>query len=137
MRKRVAISQAFGHTWCKSYWYRYKLHRDTAGCKDIPKHIQSSFYIKKAGIKLGTIIRGELIPAHEFAISTIINPDVPAIEVDKETALQYLRRQEIKLDPGCRGWSLLTYRQLALGWIKALPNRVNNYYPKEWRIINK
>jgi NOL1/NOP2/fmu family ribosome biogenesis protein len=35
------------------------------------------------------------------------------------------------------GWAVVTYRSLPLGWIKLLQNRVNNYYPKEWRILNK
>lgn len=99
--------------------------------------IQSAFYIKKAGVKLGTIIRSELIPDHELAVSNIINKAVAVFEVDKETALQYLRRQEIKLDINRTGWALITYLQLPLGWIKVLPNRINNYYPKEWRILNK
>lgn len=99
--------------------------------------IQSALYIKKAGVKLGTIIRNELIPDHELALSTMLTQGITVIEVDKETALQYLRRQEIKLDISMRGWALITYRQLPLGWIKSLPNRVNNYYPKEWRILNK
>ncbi|MEO5893377.1 MAG: RNA methyltransferase [Ferruginibacter sp.] len=99
--------------------------------------IQAALYIKKAGIKLGTIIRNELIPDHELALSTLCNHSLPAIDVDKETALQYLRRQEIKLVSGDKGWALLTYQKLPLGWIKILPNRINNYYPKEWRILNK
>lgn len=129
--------------WLKNHagFFFIKQHEDVIG---IPIHleaflgeIQSALYIKKAGIKLGTIIRDELIPAHELAISNIISAAVPSIEVDKETALQYLRRQEIKLEAGIKGWALITYKQLPLGWIKALPNRVNNYYPKEWRILNK
>lgn len=99
--------------------------------------IQSALYIKKAGIKLGTIIRNELIPSHELALGNIIHTSVFRIEVDRETALQYLRRQDIKLEAGITGWALLTYRQLPLGWVKILPNRINNYYPKEWRILNK
>lgn len=110
----------------------------------IPNHlendlstIQHSLYIKKAGIKLGSIIRNELIPDHELALSSIINPTLPSVEVDRETALQYLRRQEIKIDSTLKGWVLLTHQQLPLGWIKVLPNRINNYYPKDWRIFNK
>ncbi len=99
--------------------------------------IQSALYIKKAGVKLGTIIRNELIPAHELAISTIIASTTSSIEIDKETALQYLRRHEIKTVVNSTGWSLLTYRKLPLGWIKVLSNRINNYFPKEWRILNK
>lgn len=104
--------------------------------KELPG-IQSALYIKKAGVKLGVIIRNELIPTHELALSNIIHPDIPSIEADKETALQYLRKQEIRLSSGSTGWALLTCQHLPLGWIKILANRVNNYYPKEWRILNK
>lgn len=99
--------------------------------------IQSNLYIKKAGIKLGQIMRTELIPDHQLALSSILNTSLPAVETDRETALQYLRRQEIKIDTPIKGWTLLTYNQLPLGWMKVLPNRINNYYPKEWRILNK
>jgi NOL1/NOP2/sun family putative RNA methylase len=99
--------------------------------------IQSSLYIKKAGVRLGTIIRNELIPAHDLAVSNIINPAVPRLEVDKETALQYLRKEEIKIELDTRGWVLLTHQQAGIGWIKIMHNRINNYYPKEWRILNK
>ena len=99
--------------------------------------IRSALYIKKAGVKLGTIIRNELIPHHELALSTIIADGVRRIEVDKETALQYLRRFPMELGTNDTGWALITHEQLPLGWIKILPNRINNYYPVSWRILNK
>ncbi len=99
--------------------------------------LQSALYIKKAGIKMGTVIREELIPDHELAVSSFISDNVTRIEVDKETALQYLRRAEMKLDATGKGWALITYQQIPLGWIKILPGRINNYYPKDWRILNK
>jgi NOL1/NOP2/fmu family ribosome biogenesis protein len=99
--------------------------------------IQSALYIKKAGVKLGTLIRNELVPAHELAVSTIINPAVPKIEIDKETALQYLRKVDINVESEMKGWVLLTHAQLPLGWIKLMANRSNNYYPAAWRILNK
>ena len=104
--------------------------------KELPI-IQSALYIKKAGVRLGTMIRNELIPDHELAVSTIINPLVKTIDVDITTALQYLRRVEIKLPETSNGWALLRYGQLPIGWVKILPRRVNNYYPKDWRILNK
>ena len=99
--------------------------------------IQHALYIKKAGVKAGSIIRNELIPDHELALSNIISNTIPSIEVDKDTALQYLRRQEINTHTPLKGWVLLTRQQLPLGWVKILPNRINNYYPKDWRILNK
>ncbi len=99
--------------------------------------IQTSLYIKKAGVKLGKIIRNVLIPDHELAVSNIINPALPKLEVDRESALQYLRKVEIKIESDCKGWVLLTHQQLPVGWIKVISNRINNYYPAAWRILNK
>ncbi len=111
--------------------------------------IQSCLYIKKAGVKLGTLIRNELIPAHELAVSNIISPAIPCLKVNLETALQYLRRQEIKIESGLKGWVLLTHQHstgcplgsvscaLPIGWIKIIGHRINNYYPPAWRILNK
>jgi NOL1/NOP2/sun family putative RNA methylase len=99
--------------------------------------VQNSLYIKKAGVRLGSVIRNELIPDHELAVSTIINKNIVSIKVDEATALQYLRRQDIAVDANEKGWALIKYGELPLGWIKILPNRINNYYPKEWRILNK
>ena len=99
--------------------------------------IQFALYIKKAGVKLGSIIRNELIPDHELALSDIVNDRLQSVEVNLETALEYLRRQEFKIETNIKGWVLVTYQQAPLGWIKVLPNRINNYYPKEWRILHK
>jgi 16S rRNA C967 or C1407 C5-methylase (RsmB/RsmF family)/NOL1/NOP2/fmu family ribosome biogenesis protein len=99
--------------------------------------IQSALYIKKAGVKLGTIIRNELIPDHELALSTNIDLSIERIDADLIMALQYLRREEIKPETVGTGWFLLAHQQLPLGWMKILSNRVNNYYPKASRILNK
>jgi len=99
--------------------------------------IQNALYIKKAGVKLGTVIRNELIPDHELALSTIVNQNLPFAELDREAALQYLRRQDMSINTTIKGWALMTHQQLPLGWAKVLPNRINNYYPREWRILNK
>lgn len=99
--------------------------------------IRSSLYLKKAGVKMGAIIRDELVPEHELAVSSCIHDSVTRFDVDEETALQYLRRKEIRIDTDYKGWALITCRQLPLGWIKLLANRINNYYPAAWRILNR
>jgi len=99
--------------------------------------LQSSLYLKKAGVKIGSIIRNELIPDHEFALSRLMSDSVPSVDVDMESALQYLRRQDIAVDTELKGWVLIKFQNMPLGWIKILPNRINNYYPKGWRILNK
>jgi NOL1/NOP2/fmu family ribosome biogenesis protein len=67
----------------------------------------------------------------------MISEELPAIELSREEAIDYLRKEEIRTEHGTRGWSLVRYQGGNLGWVKVLPNRVNNYYPKEWRILKR
>ncbi len=99
--------------------------------------LQKNLYIRKAGINLGEIIRDELIPHHELALSTIIKNTVQRIELTKIEALQYLRKTEMKIEIKNKGWALSTYKNYPLGWLKFLHNRVNNYYPINWRILKQ
>lgn len=55
-------------------------------------------------------------------------------DTDRQTALAYLRKEDIPA-PGLSGdWILISYQNIGLGWCKNLGNRLNNYYPKEWRV---
>jgi len=100
-------------------------------------NLQSALYIKKIGVNIGSAIRNELIPSHELAVSTILSPDVEKINLKLDDALQYLRRQNFEFTDTKPGWKLVLYNELPLGFIKSMSNRVNNYYPREWRIFNK
>ena len=97
--------------------------------------IASHLYIKKMGMTIGAIKGKDLIPSHDLAMSCWENLPYDATEINLETALQYLRRADLTIE-GKKGWVLLRYMNIGLGWIKALPNRSNNYYPNEWRILN-
>lgn len=99
--------------------------------------LQSSLYIKKAGLKMGSIIRNELVPEHEFALSNLMSDHIAVLDVEEADALQYLRRSDLAVQTTLKGWVVLRYKNVALGWVKILSNRINNYYPKDWRILNK
>lgn len=100
------------------------------------KSIQQALYIKKAGVMIGSVIRNELIPDHDLAMSTLLSRSVTRIELDQPAAIRYLRKEDIKLEGPLTGWIIVCYRRFPLGWVKVLPNRVNNYYPKSWRILH-
>ncbi len=99
------------------------------------KTLQAKLYIKKAGTRLGRLAGKDLVPDHELAQGFIASPDTPRVNVDKETALTYLKKEDIRLPGAPTGWTLICYEGFPLGWAKILPNRVNNYYPKELRIL--
>jgi NOL1/NOP2/fmu family ribosome biogenesis protein len=99
--------------------------------------IQKHLYIRKAGTLVGSIIRDEWIPDHDMAMNPQIKMDMPQILLNKSDALQYLRRNIFEIDTQLKGWVLVQFEGINLGWIKLLPGRINNYYPKDWRILNK
>lgn len=99
--------------------------------------LQRMLYLRSAGTRVGRPAKGDLIPAHDLALSLVRHPDIPVLALARDQALDYLRKGN--LDPainsqGLKGWAIATYQHATLGWVKLLPNRINNYYPKEWRI---
>jgi 16S rRNA C967 or C1407 C5-methylase (RsmB/RsmF family)/NOL1/NOP2/fmu family ribosome biogenesis protein len=91
-----------------------------------------------SGILLGELKGKDFIPAAEIAFSKVLDKSmVETVDVDYETAIQYLRKDAIYLGDYSRGYLLITYKGLALGWVKNMGNRCNNLYPNEWRIRMK
>ena len=103
----------------------------------VPDESAEDGYLKRAGVPLGKLSAKEFIPEHDLALSTLISPQLPAITLTRDQALSYLRKDEFQPDQVGRGWTLVQYGGLNLGWIKILPGRINNYYPKEWRILRR
>jgi 16S rRNA C967 or C1407 C5-methylase (RsmB/RsmF family)/NOL1/NOP2/fmu family ribosome biogenesis protein len=97
--------------------------------------IKNNLRILQAGIKIGELKQNDLIPAHELAVSNIIDRNAfPEFNLTIEQALLYLKREEIHLPFLERGWHLFSYRDIPLGLVKNLGNRYNSAFPKEWRI---
>ena len=97
--------------------------------------VKNNLRIVHAGVKIGETKQKDLLPAHELALSTILDRSVfPEIELSIEEALTYLKRDDISPLSSNKGWNLVTYRNIAIGWVKNLGNRYNSAFPKEWRI---
>lgn len=99
--------------------------------------LKSVLNVQYAGVKLGQIMKDKLVPEHALALSTIISDDIPCIELGYEQAIKYLQRQELNIQTSGKGWQRVRYQNHNLGWVNVLPNRINNYYPKELRILKQ
>ncbi len=90
------------------------------------------------GVLVATVKGRDLIPTQSLAMSRMFNRGAfHAVDVSRDTALEYLRRHAVGLPDGTpRGFVLLTYNGEALGFVKNLGNRANNLYPQSWRILN-
>lgn len=93
--------------------------------------------IVNAGTRCGEIIRDKLIPHHALAMSRYVSPSIERVNLDKENAISYLRKGEIITGNNEKGWKLASYMDQPLGWMNVLQGRVNNYYPKELRILKE
>ncbi|WP_373496648.1 methyltransferase RsmF C-terminal domain-like protein [Aquiflexum sp.] len=90
--------------------------------------------IRYFGVELGKFNKDQFIPNHEFAVSILPKMGMTTHELSLSDALSFLRKEDIEIGDIPEGWVLVTYRNNPLGWIKNLGNRINNNYPKEWRI---
>lgn len=90
------------------------------------------------GIEIAAEKGKKLIPQHALAISIAASSSAfPRVEIARNLALAYLHREAITLPAEApRGYVLLTYRGLPLGFANNLGNRANNLYPNEWRLRN-
>lgn len=86
-------------------------------------------------LNLGELKNQDFIPAPNLALSTEVSVSIPSIAVDEKTALQFLKKEPLSSADFAMGWNLIQYEDINLGWVKALKGRVNNYFPKEWRIM--
>lgn len=89
-----------------------------------------------AGVTLGTAKGRDIIPHTSLALSTSLNKGAfPEVALSYADAISYLRKEPVALSPTTpRGFVLMTYRDLPLGFEKNIGNRANNLYPQEWKI---
>ena len=99
--------------------------------------MKQSLKIVSAGIEIGEVKGKDLIPNHALAMCTslLCREAFATEEISYKQAITYLRKEAITLPVTApRGYVLLTYRHIPLGFVKNIGNRANNLYPQEWRI---
>ncbi len=88
-----------------------------------------------SGVLVGELMRDKLVPDHALAMSRLVTAAIQRTELSYEQSIRYLQRKDLNTGLAGKGWQMVTYQGHPLGWINALPNRINNYYPKELRIL--
>jgi 16S rRNA C967 or C1407 C5-methylase (RsmB/RsmF family)/NOL1/NOP2/fmu family ribosome biogenesis protein len=96
------------------------------------KHIRTL----SSGTEICTVKGKELIPSFDFAHSAIINTNSFTVQdIDKISALKFLKKETLSAPSGTsRGYVLLTYQNVPLGWVKNIGSRCNNMLPQNRKI---
>ena len=98
-------------------------------------YIAERLPVVKPGTTIGEMKNNVLIPAHDLAMSVKLREGAwPNHPLGGEEALAWLRLEAPAASGMPRGRVLLTHRGVALGFANNLGIRVNNGYPREWRI---
>ena len=103
--------------------------------------LESCLHVIAAGCAAGVFKGKTFIPDADLALSLKFNSEAyPHAEVDRQTALAFLHRDAISLPESEKGYVVIRYEGLPLGFVKNLGNRCNNLHPQARRIrmdINK
>lgn len=97
--------------------------------------VVAHLHVLASGCAVGVIKGKDLVPDADMAMSIILKEDAyPAVDVDRQTALAFLHRDAIVLSDAPKGFVLIRYEGVPLGFVKNLGNRCNNLHPQGRRI---
>ncbi len=99
--------------------------------QDMPP-INKKIQVLCAGVFLGEAESGRFIPSHALAMS-LKSVEANCVEVGKDTALKYLKGLTFDCEDE-KGWRVVTYNRLPLGWCKVSDGVAKNHLPKGLRI---
>ena len=89
----------------------------------------------RLGVSKGEFKGKDFVPDPDWALSiSYERGSYPEVELDKQTALRFLHRDSISLPEAPLGYILVTYRSIALGFVKNIGRRCNNLHPQSRRI---
>ena len=124
-------------TWLQHYHHRLLMDTDsTIYLNPDPEGLYSSVIALKPLFTLGSVKGKEFIPDHALAMLHTFKAEYPQVELTEEQALLYLKKESnFELNVPTKGWYIVTFNGNALGFIKVLDQRINNYFPNNMRIL--
>ena len=91
--------------------------------------------VLQAGTAILEIMKNKFVPDHALALSIHIQKEnFNHIVLDKDQALEYLRKNPLQIESEKLGFALIEFEGIGIGWLNVIQNRNNNLYPASWRI---
>lgn len=97
--------------------------------------VENVLRVVRSGIAVAEIKGDILVPEAELALSEVLNNEAfNGVELNKKDALRFLSKEALAFADAPKGYLLVKYCGLPLGFVKNLGNRSNNLWPQGWRI---
>jgi NOL1/NOP2/fmu family ribosome biogenesis protein len=91
--------------------------------------------IIRPGTDICTAKGSNYLPAHDIAMSVYFKlQSFASVDVDHMNGFAYLHRDPIPIQNTVKGWNIVKYEGIPLGFINNIGSRINNYYPVGRRI---
>ena len=91
--------------------------------------------IVNPGTRICTVKNNSYVPSHDLALSAGFRNDAfYSCEAGYDQAVEFLRKDPLRVENVPKGYFLLSYNGVNLGFCNNIGKRVNNYYPTGWRI---
>jgi len=101
---------------------------------DCLERMETNFRIVAAGVGIGEVKKKDIRPEPELALFTgLKDAAFPVETLELETAVHYLSRASVETHFP-KGWGIVAFEGVNLGFAKQIQNRMNNYWPSEWKI---
>lgn len=108
----------------------------------VPKYLEAEtavmdreLHVIASGCAAGVMKGRDLVPDADLALSIVMRKDVwPYVDVDRQTALAFLHRDPVVFPDAPKGYLLLRYEGLPVGFVKNIGNRCNSLHPQSRRI---
>jgi 16S rRNA C967 or C1407 C5-methylase (RsmB/RsmF family)/NOL1/NOP2/fmu family ribosome biogenesis protein len=98
-------------------------------------YLYKNLKVVRTGTKICSSKNNKYLPSHELALSLNLRKDIfPKNDLTLSEALSFMKRDNVILHDAPKGWNLVCYKGIDLGFVNNIGNRVNNYFPVEWRI---
>ena len=105
--------------------------------KALPQ-LEKSLRVIASGTSVALRKGRDLVPEADFALAasraSLEGLSFTAVEVSREEALKFLAKEPLVLPDAPRGYLLLTFEGLGLGFVKNLGSRTNSLLPAARRI---
>ncbi|MBR0533270.1 MAG: rRNA cytosine-C5-methyltransferase [Bacteroidales bacterium] len=97
--------------------------------------LESSLGSIRSGVAVASVKGRDLVPTAAIALSECLcEKTFPCENLSAGDALKYLRLDPLVLNDAPRGFILLQYEGIPLGFVKNLGSRTNNLFPSAWRL---
>ena len=88
--------------------------------------------ILRAGLQLGSFIKGRFEPAHAWAMALKLGQAANVVNITYDEAKSFIAGMTLNME-GKKGWYLVCYSGISLGWGKLSGGILKNHYPRGLR----